>query len=134
MRNSNPHLRIRDDLSLGPRKVVEVTSAKRSTLKAPKSFFVELDVYRRDYPEKVLLEKDILWEETSPGVWKQGVIWPNLRNPSALQTELRSTSALGRKATTGGRRLLIRLSTRRWRFTQGMWSLAMGQSSNSRWQ
>ena len=75
MRSANPSLRIRDDCSLGPRKTVEVTSAKRSTLKAPKTFFVELDVYKRDYPDKVLMDKDIVWEEISPGQWKQGVAW-----------------------------------------------------------
>ena len=73
LRINDPNLRIRDYAVLGPKKTVNVKMSRTSGLEAPEEFFVELDIYTTENPDKEVKPEDVVWEETEPGVWKQGV-------------------------------------------------------------
>lgn len=74
MKTQNPGMRIYAETALGPRTEVVVSQSTSSTLKKPKSYFVELGVFRKDNPEKaaILTQDDIVWESID-GAWVQGV-------------------------------------------------------------
>ena len=74
IRGANPTMRLRTDLNLGPRTVVQVQTTTRSTLKKPKEYFVELGQYMNDHPEAVVKESDKVYEQID-GKWIQGVHW-----------------------------------------------------------
>ena len=72
LRIQDPTLRIRDHTALGPRVSINVKKTQRSGLKKPKSYFIEIDVYKRDNPGIEVDPKAMCWEEID-GIWKQGV-------------------------------------------------------------
>lgn len=76
LRVDNPGLRLRSDSMLGPSKQVTVTTSKKTSLEKPKECFVELDVYKRDFPDQAanLKESDLIWEYIDDQ-WKQGASW-----------------------------------------------------------
>jgi hypothetical protein len=51
-----------------------MSNQSRSTLKKPKSYFVDLESYKIDNPGIVVQEKDKVWEQID-GEWIEGVIW-----------------------------------------------------------
>ena len=73
LRTANPGMRARSDLALGPRIKVEVTNSQRCTLERPEEYFVALDVYQKDNPNKAINESDKCWEFIA-GKWIEGVL------------------------------------------------------------
>eukprot|EP00435_Cladocopium_sp_Y103_P016856 s1823_g4.t1 len=45
-------MRLRSDSQLGPRTTVSVQQSERSTLQQPKEYFVELSVFKKDFPDR----------------------------------------------------------------------------------
>ena len=74
MRNLNPGMRLRSDDQLGPRTEVQVKKDTTSSLEKPKSYFVELKTFKKDFPDRPLSEQEIVWEEVD-GHWVQGASW-----------------------------------------------------------
>lgn len=74
MKQSNPALRLRSDSQLGPRTTVEVKHNSSRKLFKPEAYFVEMSVFKRDFPDRPVNDSDIVWEHID-GNWVQGVLW-----------------------------------------------------------
>lgn len=69
-------MRVRSDMSLGPRTQVDVKNTQRSSLESPEEYFVALDVFKKDNPSKEVKQSDIVWELIN-GKWVEGVLRRN---------------------------------------------------------
>ena len=58
LRSGNPLLRMRSDVSLGPRIIVLVKNREKSSLEQPEEWFCRLDIYQRDNPGKEVRESE----------------------------------------------------------------------------
>ncbi len=66
-------MRVRSDMSLGPRTQVDVRNTQRTSLEAPEEYFVSLDVFQKDNPSKEVKPSDVCWELIN-GKWVEGVL------------------------------------------------------------
>ncbi len=74
LRAQSPNLRVRSDLNLGPRIVVDVTNTHRNSIEMPESYFVSLEQYMEDCPTEAANVKDSdKVHELIDGKWVEGV-------------------------------------------------------------
>lgn len=74
LKTANPSLRLRSEEQLGPRTKVTVNHQSSSSLQKPESAFVELSVFKRDFPDRVVDASEIVYE-TIDGQTIAGAIW-----------------------------------------------------------
>ena len=55
-------------------KTAKCAASERSTLQQPKEYFVEPSLFKKDFPNRAVKQKDIAWEQMQ-GKWVQGVSW-----------------------------------------------------------
>lgn len=69
----NPQLRLSNDVDLGPTKRVLCTQTRKTSLKKPKTCFVEWNTYMKDYPQEAtkITDAEKVWEQID-GEWVHG--------------------------------------------------------------